>query len=241
MAIKAAATTPKQATKRVPQDELEVSNYPCRVAQVIDMGRQYKSVWDDANKRFTKDPSKEVNMLMLTYEFTTEFMKNEAGEEQEDKPRWMSEDFAVYALDNDLATSTKRMKAFDPKLNRYDGDFTQVANAPCTVTIAHRENGKAKIGNVSPPMKGMVVPELKNPVKVLDLEVPDLTVFQSLPTWLQDKIKENLDFEGSPLQVLLSGGVANEPKRTAPPVKVQESSPQEPETVPETFDEDVPW
>lgn len=241
MAIKAAATTPKQVTKRVPQEELEVSNYPCRVAQVIDMGRHYKSVWDEANSRFTKDPNKEVNMLMLTYEFTTEFMKNEAGEELEDKPRWMSEDFAVYALDNDLATSTKRMKAFDPKLSRFDGDFTQVANAACTVTIAHRGNGKAKIGNVSPPMKGMVVPELKNPVKVLDLEVPDLTVFQSLPTWLQDKIKENLDYEGSALQVLLSGGTVDTTQPQQTRTETPENGVQEPETVPETFDEDVPW
>lgn len=241
MAITAPATTPKQATKRVPQEELEVSNYPCRVAQVIDMGRQYKSVWDDANRRFTKDPSKIVNMLMLTYEFTTEFLKDEAGNELEDKPRWLSEDFAVYALDNDLATSTKRMKAFDPKLDRYSGDFTQVANAPCTVTIAHKNNGKAKIGNVSPPMKGMVVPDLKNPVKVLDLQQPDITIFQSLPTWLQDEIKENLDFEGSALETLLKGGTVEASKTTTAATETKQESSQEPEVAEEAFDADVPW
>lgn len=241
MAITAPATTPKQATKRVAQAELEVSNYPCRVAQVIDLGRQYKSVWDGATRKYVKDPSNIVNMLMLTYEFTTEFMKNEAGEELEDKPRWMSEDFAVYPLDSDLATSTKRMKAFDPSFSKFGGDFTKLANQTCTVTIAHKENKKAKIGNVSPAMKGMVVPELKNPVKVFELDNPDITVFQSLPTWLQDNIKENLDFEGSALQTILNGGkVEGKPER---PVKekVQQDAVQEPQVAQEEHDGDVPW
>lgn len=241
MAIKAPATTPKQATKRVAQVELEVSNYPCRVAQVIDMGRQYKSIWDDVNKRFTKDPSKIVNMLMLTYEFTTEFMKDEQGNELEDKPRWMSEDFPVYALDSELATSNKRMKAFDPTFKKFEGDFTKLAGEACTVTIAARDNGKAKIGNVTPPMKGMVVPPLKNPVKVLDLDAPDIEVFQSLPTWLQDKIKENLDFEGSALEAILGGSTGQASKPTAPPVETKQEVAEEPQVAQEEYDEDVPW
>lgn len=241
MAITAPATTPKQAPKRVAQAELEVSNYPCRVAQVIDMGRQYKSVWDGATSKYVKDPSKIVNMLMLTYEFTTEFMKNEAGEDLEDKPRWMSEDFAVYPLDSDLAISTKRMKAFDPSFSKFGGDFTQLANQPCTVTIAHKENKKAKIGNVSPAMKGMPVPELKNPIKVFELDNPDITVFQSLPTWLQDNIKTNLDFEGSALQTLLNGGKVEPKQEARVEDKPQQGVVQEPEVAQGEYDEDIPW
>ena len=47
-------------------------------------------------------------------------------------------------------------------------------------------------------------PELVNPPKVLDLSNPDVEIFKSLPTWVQELItKENLDFSGSPLQKLL--------------------------------------
>lgn len=232
MAIKAAASTPKQNSKRVEQAELEVSNYPCRVAQVIDLGRHHKSVWDDSTNSFKPDTSKIVDMVMLTYEFTTEFMKDEAGNDVEDKPRWMSEDFPVYALDSELATSTKRMQAFDPGFKKFNGDFSLLATEACTVTIGKRKNGKAKIGNVSPPMKGMTVPELKNPVKVFMLDTPDLEVYKSLPQWLQDRIAANLDFEGSPLQALLSGGKL-EPKKE--PVQVPEVKEEE------AHDEDIPW
>lgn len=228
MAIKAAASTPKQNSKRVEQAELEVSNYPCRVAQVIDLGRHHKSVWDDSTNSFKPDTSKIVDMVMLTYEFTTEFMKDEAGNDVEDKPRWMSEDFPVYALDSELATSTKRMQAFDPGFKKFNGDFAALATQACTVTIGKRKNGKAKIGNVSPPMKGMPVPELKNPVKVFMLEAPDLEVYKSLPQWLQDKIAANLDFPGSPLEAALGGKAVAVTKEEVPEVPVEDEGEESP-------------
>lgn len=209
MGIIAPKTAPKRpAANRVKQEELPVDNYPCRVAQVIDMGRHHKEVWNDATKKFEVAYDKApVHLLRLTYEFTTEFMKDEAGNELEDKPRWLSEEFPLYALDSDLATSTKRMKAFDPDFSLYQGDWEKVLTAPCAVTVAHKKNGSAKVGNVSKPMKGMMVAELKNEPKVFSLDEPDLDIFRSFPEWIQERIKANLDFEGSALQRALAGGV----------------------------------
>lgn len=240
MALQSALKTTKAASnvKRVAQAELEIDNYPCRVAQVIDLGLHHKDVWDDVNKKFTKDLQKApVNMLMVTYEFTTEFVKDEEGNELADKPRWLSERFPVYALDSDLATSTKRYNAFDPGAAKFGGDWSRIAGEPCSVSIAHKKSGKAKIGNVAKPMKGMQVADLKNPVKVFDLSEPDLDVFNSLPEWLQTEIKSNLEFEGSPLERLLAGGV----------VKTKEDKPKQEKAhvevpVEDTEEEDnAPW
>lgn len=237
MALQSAMKTQKSASnvKRVAQAELEIDNYPCRVAQVIDLGLHHKDLWDDVNKKFTKDLQKApVNMLMVTYEFTTEFVKDEEGNELVDKPRWLSERFPVYALDSDLATSTKRYNAFDPGAGKFGGDWSRIAGEPCSVSITHKKSGKAKIGNVAKPMKGMQVAELKNPVKILDLGSPDLEVFNSLPEWLQEEIKSNLDFEGSPLQLLLSGGFVKQVNRKAEPVT------EEPDLTDESEDS-APW
>ncbi len=238
MALQSALKTEKKAAvKRVAQEELPIDNYPCRVAQVIDLGLHHKDVWSDAQNKYVKDTEKApVNMLMLTYEFTTEFVKDEEGNELEDKPRWMSESFPVYPLDSDLATSTKRYNAFDPGAVKFGGNWSKVAGEPCSVSVSHKKSGKAKIGNVAKPMKGMVVPELKNPVKVFDLDEPDLDVFNSLPEWLQDKIKSNLQFERSPLQQLLAGGVIK-PKQEKPK---QEEAPVD-VPVEDTEDSDDPW
>lgn len=210
MALQSALKTEKtkSTAPRVAQEELAIDNYPCRVAQVIDLGLHHKDVWDDSSKKYVKALDKApVNMLMVTYEFTTEFVKDADGVEQEDKPRWLSERFPVYPLDSDLATSTKRYNAFDPGASKFGGDWGKIASEPCSVSITHTKNGKAKVGNVAKPMKGMQVPELKNPTKVLDLSAPDIDVFNSLPEWLQQLIKENLEYAGSSLERLLSGGV----------------------------------
>lgn len=233
MAIKTVAFA-KPAAKKTPQAELEIGNYFCRIAQVIDTGLHHKDAWDDKAGKYVKDLTKApVNMLMVTYEFTTEFMKDEQGNDVEDKPRWLSETFPLLPLKSDLATSTKRYKAIDPKEEK-KGDWAQLGNYPCTVTIAHKKSGKAKIGNVAPPMKGMPVPELKNPVKIFDLSEPDMEVFRSLPEWLQERIKENLEYEGSALQQLLAGGVV-EPKE-----EIVEDVPEEP-VIEEGEGDDNPW
>lgn len=250
MGIIAPKSAPKRpAANRVKQEELPVDNYPCRVAQVIDMGRHHKEVWNDATKKFEVAYDKApVHLLRLTYEFTTEFMKDEAGNELEDKPRWLSEEFPLYALDSDLATSTKRMKAFDPDFSLYQGDWEKVLTAPCAVTVAHKKNGSAKVGNVSKPMKGMMVAELKNEPKVFSLDEPDLDIFRSFPEWIQERIKANLDFEGSKLQAALAGGsvsdgavysaAGNKEVKEAVMEKIKEVV--EPD-VTEEDDEDNPW
>lgn len=235
MALQAPTKTQKAKSNRAPQAELEADNYPCRVAQVLDLGRHYKDVWDDSTRSFKKDTTKPpVNMMMVTYEFTTEFMKDENGNDVEDKPRWLSEQFPLYALDSDLATSTKRYKAFDPTHKLFGGDWSQVAGEPCAVTVALKSNGRAKIGNVAKPMKGMQVGELKNPVKVLNLAEPDLEVFGSLPEWIQQRIKDNLDYIGSPLEALLEGGTVKEKPK-------EEPAPQEPDVTEDDNDDDAPW
>src|SRR6478735_3744667 len=109
MGLKASVTSPKKPQgKRVEQVELAEDNFPCRVAQVIDLGRHKRETYDTVNRKYVVDDSKApANMVMLTYEFTTEFMKDEDGNDLEDKPRWLSETLPIFALDIELATSTK--------------------------------------------------------------------------------------------------------------------------------------
>ena len=47
------------AKNRVAQAEMDIGNYFCRIAQVIDLGLHHKDVWDDAQKKFVKDLDKQ--------------------------------------------------------------------------------------------------------------------------------------------------------------------------------------
>ena len=184
----------------VPQEPIEIGSHFARLVQVIDLG-VHANTFDPS-----KAPSRKIN---LTYELVTNFMKDENGVDDETKPRWVGEEMSLCSLQADLAKSTKRILALDPK-GEHKGDLTKMIDTPCIVTIAHNmSKDKTKIysnvSNVSPAPKGMPVPPLKNAPRVLDLSEPDLEVFQQLPTFIQDKIKSNLEFRGSKLEAMLNG------------------------------------
>lgn len=239
------AKNKKQQAKGPAQEPLDPGTYPCRVVQVLDLGVQ-------TQKPFDNKPKAPVQEIMVTYEFLDEFCLDEDGEIQEDKPRWLSETFAFHSLDADLAKSTKRYRALDPQ-EVYEGDFTQLVNTPCMVTVVHNAGKGANAGKVYQNISGVSAmrpkeaakaPDLVNEPKVFVLDEPDMVIYKSLPEWLQEKIAGNLEFEGSALQAALEAdeAPAEKPKakpkakpKPAPVEEEEEADEQEPE------DGDEPW
>lgn len=188
--------------------------YPGRLVQVIDLGLQ-------PQRPFQGNEKAPANELYTTYELVDEFMKDEKGIELEDKPRWISERFAFHNLNSTKATSTKRYLALDPNLE-YDGNWPELLGLACNVTVVNNPgttaDGKKRvyenIASTAPMRKKDAdkLPALVNKPKFFDLADPDLEVFKSLPEWLQQKIKSNLNYNGSKLQNLLGEQeVKNEP------------------------------
>lgn len=187
-------------------DPVEAGNYPARVAGILELGMQ-------AQRPYKGQEKPPRNEIMITYELVGEFLKDDDGNDMEDKPRHISETMGFFSLSADMAKSTKRYKALDPN-GEFKGDFSKLIGTPCTVTVIHNKamNGNiyANISAVTPPMKGMTLPDLKNPPRVFDRSNPDMEVWEALPKWIQDKIKEGLDFKGTKLYEVLSGKPAVE-------------------------------
>lgn len=202
----------KQESNFERPEPLEPGTYPARVVQILSLGLQPQPDYNGQEK-----PPKQE--LMVTYEFLDEFMKDkETGEELEDKPRWLSETFTMNSLESDLAKSTKRYFAIDPN-KEYGGDWGQLAGSPVMVTIVQNESKKT--GKIYENITGVSTmrskeadkaPDLKNPPKVFDIDEPDMEVFGSLPQWIQDKMKDNLEFAGSALEAALNGSEKKEAK-----------------------------
>lgn len=220
---------------KTPQENIEPGSYPARVVNIIDLGVQ-------SQKPFKGQAKPPCQMIRVTYELTDVFMKDENGEELEDKPRWISEEFKLMPLEVPLAVSTKRYLAIDPN-NEHDGDWSLLLGAGCMVGIVNSYSEKTQrtydnVGTVAVMRKRDLekLPELKNPSFFFYLEEPDMEVFNKLPDWLKEKIQGNLEFEGSKLQELLSGApkAAEKPKKEAP--KKQEEPAEEAEG-----EEDAPW
>lgn len=198
-------------------DPVAVGTYPARLVQVVDLGVQPRRPY----KGEAKDP---IQMIRCTYELTTEFMKDENGADDVTRPRWISEDFPFYSLGADRAKSTQRYLALDPTTHM-EGDWEMMVGLPVALTIVHNPKRDdpsivyANIGSTSPIMKGMEVAPLVNDQTVFSLDNPDAEVFNSFPDFLQEKIKGNINFEGSLLEATLTGGaVAAQPAVQEPAV-----------------------
>lgn len=210
-------------------DPLEPGTYPARLVQVLLLGTQPQRPY----KGEEKPPKLEI---MLTYELLDEFLKDENGEDIDDKPRWLSETLPFNNLESELAKSTKRYFALDPDVN-HGGDWARLVGTPCMVTVIVEE-GKGKnagrsFENISAvssmrPKEAQKAPELVNAPRVFDFFDPDIEVFNALPDWLKDKIKGAVDFGGSELERLLSG----KNDRAKPPADKKAK---------EELDDEIPW
>lgn len=227
----------KSVAKGPKQEAMDEGTYPARLVQVIDFGVQEQ-------RAFKGEPKPPAQTIYLTYEFLDEFCKDENGEDQEDKPRWLSEQFPLYSLEADLAKSTKRYYALDPD-EKFEGDFTLLVGEPCMVTINQYEskgetrNGISSVAAMR-PKEAAKAPELVNPPKVFVLDNPDLEIFKSLPDWMQDKIKEGLEYKGSALDEALNGDKPAPKAKAKPDRKAPAPVVEEPEEDDDDQD-DIPW
>ena len=200
-------------------EPLEAGTYPGRLVQVIDLGLQ--------PQQYLGEDKAPAYSIFTTYELVDEFLKDKDGNDIEDKPRGVSENFALHNIKSEKATSTKRYNALDPN-NIYTGDWVGVLGAPVMVTLVQNPGkGKntGKIYNKIVSTSAMrakdaaKVAPLVNPTKVFDLDAPDVEVFNALPDWLKERITSNLEFKGSKLEKLLGGAA---PSTSEPPLDIDD-------------------
>lgn len=230
----------KASNKSGRVDVLEAGSYPGWVIQVVDLGIQEQQPY----KGQEKEPCQEI---LLTYEFADEFLKDEEGNDIDSKPRYLSETFRVYSLDADKAKSTQRYLALDPN-REFGGDFAALAGVPCNITVLVNEKGDKLYNNVGlistmrEKDKRKVGLPFNKPV-VFDLDEPDASVFSKFPSWIQERIKKNINFEGSALAVALENYEPDEEeeKEAAPSPRPSAVKAPKKASVDDVEDDDIPF
>lgn len=201
------ANNSKNTSGGTKAEALEPGTYPARVVSVVDLGLQAQRPYQGQEKA----PAYEI---LVTYELLDEYMKDDDGNDMEDKPRWFSENFPLHSLESERAKSTKRYNSLDPS-GAAGGDWSRLLGVPCMLTLVNNSN--AKTGRVYTNVAGVAAmrskdadkaKDLVNPATVFDLDTPDMEAFNSLPKWVQKKIMEGLEYKGSKLDTLLGGKTA---------------------------------
>ena len=217
-------------------DPLNPGTYPARLVWVISKGLQAQKPFQGQEK----SPQLEVYFV---YELLDEFLLDEDGEEIKDKPRFINETLPLYSLNSDKAKSTLRYFALDPT-EKYKGDWTKLVGTPCMVTITQNKSKTKDIiyNNISSVQTmrdkdAKNAPDLVNEPKVFDVDDPDIEMFYSLPEWLQNDIKENLNFGGS----ILEEKIENTPKEQSETKNTKTKKATKTKEVIEENSEDEDW
>lgn len=183
-------------------ENIPIGAYPARVVGIVGLGEHARSFAGQ-----DKDPCPRI---AVTFELLDEFLKDEDGQEQLDKPRHLTRELNLFNIDVETADSTKWINAMDPGLKVTGGDWAKAINLPVTVGVVHNESKGKTYDNVGAvtsmrEKEAAKAPPLVNTPYVFDFDSPDMEVYDRLPEFMKTKIKKSLRFEGSVLQDLIGG------------------------------------
>jgi hypothetical protein len=221
------ATTVASGGKITPP--LDPGVYPGRLVQVIDLGLQTQRPFPGDDK-----PKAPIQELYLTFEMSDAFLLGDDGEEMEDKPRFLSKSFPFHNISSDKATSTLFYKALDPTMSK-GGEWKDLLGTPANITVVQNPGKGKNVGRVYNNIAGIApmrpkdaakLPPLVNEPLSFDLDAPDLSVFNKLPDFVKNRIKENLNYAGSALASMLGEATsANKPTEAVAPVDLDDNEP----------------
>lgn len=205
--------------KKTITTEFKAGTQMGRIVQVINMGLQHQTMWNPSIKQSQKlywkpkeeqvkgqnnqtpvDTGQPVSNVKfkITVEFPNVRAKDEDGTDK--GPAWLSKDYSP---------KSKELIALAESFDIDDAG--KLIGKPVMCPIAFTTGGNAKIKSIAAAPEGVPIPEIESEekIRVFDYYEPDIAVFNSLYTFIQNEIKEALDYEGSKLSKLV---VASEGK-----------------------------
>lgn len=182
-----------EAPTGVTQEPLDDGSYPSLFYAVIDLGVQKRDPYQGKEKL-------PCRMIMLTYALLDEFNKDEDGNETEDH-RLRSEKMGFFNLSSDQATSTKRYKVLDPKIE-HEGRFEDCLGTYVSVSIQKKLNESKgthynKVTGVTPMRQKDIDRLPANELKpfFFDLDAPKEESWNRLFEWQQNIILGGLNLD----------------------------------------------
>jgi len=221
------ALSSDEATTRGGPGAIEPGTYAARLVRVVDLGVQ-QFEWNKETKR--------ADQINVTFELMDEYLTDDDGNPDLDKPRVISSFLKLYKGAK-KGHNVEYCQALDPT-GEYKGHWGKMweARLPCLVNIEVNENGRNNIASLSPPMKGQEFRECKVDAYIFDTSAPNREVWEKLPEFLQEQISSRIKPSEDPLTYGKSESEA---------VESQQGGNSVPDTgrngASEAEESDVPW
>lgn len=187
---------------------MDAGTYPAVCVGIVDLGEQYSETF----KKYS-------DKLLVIWEIPSQTIEIDG----EDKPRWLSKDFSASLNEKSNLYQTLvswRGKAFtENELTEDENGFMQFSvldmlGTGCFLQVIVEEkdgNSYNRITSVISLPAGMSAPTTETPLIAFDMDAWDDEVFNSLPVWIQDRIKKSTQYQKlhvptDPVDVDTSGG-----------------------------------
>lgn len=197
---------------------MEAGTYPAVCIGIVDLGEQYSEMF----KKYSDN-------LLIIWEIPSQTIEIDG----EDKPRWLSKDFAASLHEKSglhKMLVSWRGKAFTEKeLTEDENGFMQFSvldmlGTGCFLQVIVEEKDSGSYNRITSVISlpaGMAPPTTETPLIAFDMDAWDDEVFNSLPEWIQDRIKKSTQYQKlhvptDPVDVDVSGGQNQEQKEENP-------------------------
>ncbi len=189
-------------------------SHVARCYQIIDHGTHFEEKYKKRNRK-------------VQFMFELPYEKAVFNEEKGEQPFYVKTQFNMFM--NEKASLRKFIEAWIGKTmtdkQAADFDITSLIGQPCMLNVVHNvkgENTYANIASIMPVPKGTQVPPAINEQLVFDTLNPDKEVFDKLPEFLQEIIKDSDEIK------LLSGQPKKQPQQQVPSFKQERTAHQQP-------------
>ena len=162
---------------------IEPGVYMAVCVGVIDLGEQYSEMFKSYN-----------NKCMIVWEIPGETIEVDG----EQKPRQLSKEFTIASSNKSnlrkFIESWNGKSYSDEEFGEIDL-FDQIGKA-CQLNVVLNSTGEyANVDNLMPIPKGFPAPTTATPPIKWDIQKWDDTVFETLPEWIQEKIKKSTEYQ----------------------------------------------
>lgn len=166
--------------------------YPAVCVGIVDLGEQYSDMF----KKYS-------NKLLIIWEIPSQTIVVDG----EEKPRWLSRDFSASLHEKSNLYKTLvswRGKAFnEAELTEDESGFMQFSvqdmlGTGCFLQVIVEEKDSGSYNLVTSVIAlpaGMSTPATQTPLIAFDIDAWDDEVFNSLPEWIQERIKKSTQYQ----------------------------------------------
>lgn len=170
-------------------EQIPAGVYLARCYKMVDIGTQriHTAKWGD----------KEVRQVIITWELL---------QDDDGKPVFMEDGKSVFSVSQKYTLSMNKKSNMRKDLDSWRGvpfteeeaaefDITKLLDKFCKLQVVHNKQGDKTYSNVNSIMNTSKTAKGVNEVVGFSIDDPDMEVFNKLPEWLQDKIRESAEWD----------------------------------------------